>query len=139
MKRVDVLICMTWPKRKKRHRGDVGGAGPGLPNLANLNTVRSNPFALTPIKRKQKHAVDEVMPAFRPPPPDARVHVTLIRVAYRARMDDDGIVSSLKFVRDRVAAWMGRNDRQGPLLQWSYFEQATSIKGYQGARIVVFW
>lgn len=57
--------------------------------------------------------------------------VTLTRVAPSSGLDDDGLVGSLKAVRDEVAAWLGVNDRDRMRVRYRYAQE----RGPWGVRI----
>lgn len=46
--------------------------------------------------------------------------VTLTRVAPSNGMDDDGLVSALKSVRDQFAVWIGVNDKHRNIVRYEY-------------------
>lgn len=52
--------------------------------------------------------------------PDARVVVTLTRVAPVLIRDVDNLLRSLSACRDATAKWMGRDDAESELLLWRY-------------------
>jgi len=49
--------------------------------------------------------------------------VTLTRVAPSNGLDDDNLVSSLKGVRDEIAAWFGVDDRESTTLRFQYAQK----------------
>lgn len=61
-------------------------------------------------------------------PQTARVVVTLTRHSPR-RLDGDNLAGACKVVRDTVAHWLGRDDREGPLLDWQYAQERGALPG----------
>jgi len=82
-------------------------------------------------RRKAQRAVAGMVLAAHPWPADFRMptverpcRVVLTRVTtYAPRMDDDGLASSLKSVRDAVAAHLGVDDKHRHVVRYCY-EQA---------------
>ena len=81
-------------------------------------------------KRKAKAATTAAIPPHLPPLP---VVVTLTRVGGVKRMDDDGLATSLKFVRDCVAASLGVDDGDTGRVRFKYRQRA----GYGSTRVLV--
>lgn len=53
--------------------------------------------------------------------PAGAVTVLLVRVSPSAvGLDGDNLQGSMKAVRDQVAAWLGRDDREGSGVSWDY-------------------
>lgn len=77
--------------------------------------------------KKQRAAVATFLRDARvgaPPPQDVIAHgvrVELCRV-FSGQLDWDNLVGALKHVRDEVAVWLGRDDRD-PVLDFDYFQQ----------------
>lgn len=92
-----------------------------LPNLANVRMhyrVRSKTVA------EQRETVTWAlmgagMHRFNAPTAESPWTVTLVRTSPQ-RMDDDGVVCSLKGVRDAIAAFVGVDDRHRHIVRYVY-------------------
>jgi hypothetical protein len=68
-------------------------------------------------KKAAKVACQVAIPPHLPPPP---VRVTLTRTGGIKRMDRDGMVTSLKWVQDAIAAALGVDDGDRDKVRWRY-------------------
>jgi hypothetical protein len=92
-----------------------------LPNFAN---VRMHWRAKAKIVAEQRETVtralmDAGMHRFSAPSAERPWTVTLVRASPQ-RMDDDGVVSSLKGVRDAIAAFVGVDDKHKHIVRYVY-------------------
>lgn len=55
--------------------------------------------------------------------PDARVVVTLTRVAPYQILDSDNLAMSMSGPRDATSKWLGRDDADSPILEWRYAQR----------------
>jgi hypothetical protein len=99
---------------------------PGLRLVTLSNGPQFKPFMKHSIKKKQQKLVGDALDArskvcpFTPP-----MVVTITRCA-PGRMDSDNAVSAAKFVRDRVAQWLGINDKREDLVEYVVKQEKTS-------------
>lgn len=81
-------------------------------------------------KAAAKAATAAALPPHLPPPP---VLVTLTRVGGAKRMDNDGLGTSLKYVRDAVAAALGVDDGDTARVRFRVRQRP----GYGACRVLV--
>ena len=69
--------------------------------------------------KAQREAVAWLLSRKRPPPEPIVVHLTRFSPA-QALPDDDNVVTSMKGVRDAIAAWAGIDDRDRSRIRFVY-------------------
>jgi hypothetical protein len=67
------------------------------------------------------------------PKPALPCVVTITRVSPGNGMDDDGVPSACKYVRDEVARWLGVDDKHADIVRYEYAQH----RGPWGVRIEV--
>jgi hypothetical protein len=96
-----------------------------LPNFAN---VRTHYRVKAKIVAEQRETVTwalmgSMLPTwFEQPSAEKPWLVTLVRVSPQ-QMDDDGVVSSLKGVRDAIAAFVGVDDKHKHIVRYAYDDE----------------
>lgn len=68
--------------------------------------------------KKQRQAVAWVLKSATRP--DIPCSVLLTRIAPSSGLDDDGLVGSLKAIRDQVAEWLGVDDKHRDQVRYRY-------------------
>ncbi len=109
-------------------------------NESNLRGAARNSFAASRRAKSQREAVAWALRAplrgstlvDRDGSLVGPVVVTLTRLAPRS-YDDDGTVTSLKHVRDAVAACLGLRSDRDPIVSWAYGHDRALLRG--GARV----
>lgn len=93
--------------------------------LVNASNAREHWRDRSRRARGERAVIGNALAPIAPPPGPWRVTVTR---AGRGTMDDDGLASAAKAVRDAVAAWLGVDDSPSAPVSWRYGQQRA--KGY---------
>lgn len=94
----------------------------------NTSNLREHHFVRAKRLAKERKAAMALCPRYRGPP---LLVVTLVRVGPRT-LDDDGLRSALKAVRDGVASRLGVDDGS-QLVAWRYGQE----RGEPGVRVTI--
>jgi hypothetical protein len=88
--------------------------------IRTVNTLNKREHWAQKAKRARRERRATMWMLGSKPRPELPCVVTFTRISPVNRMDSDGIVSSMKHLRDAVAEWLGVDDGQAAPVTWVY-------------------